>query len=373
MFKIEAKKVIASFQEYLEDCFQHSSMQHQHLSGAGASYFLEEKLCDFFNKRHAVTFSSATTALQTLCIALELNNSEILTSPLNWGGSISPFLLHRNKLHFTSFDPVSLNLSLRDLPLAITQKTKAVLTVDFNGNPVDSEAIKTFCSQNRLFYISDCAQSLGSFLNNRPAGYYADAIVLSFSPGKSFFAGEGGAVITDDNIVYEKLLWHSQHPSRQKTVFGLSNYNNYASINGRINPFSAILLNETFENTFNSLKEYQIKCFRLIRKLQTNNLIEETPHILIPSASTYFGFSLKLKESSCLEQVNEFLEQLDQPFFAEEYFPRVIPFDASFRKQFRRKFSYSDALSEQNKTLQQNHWLKLTEAGNNRIKVRGLT
>lgn len=353
-------EAIHKLEGYLSECYNNKTLQHQHLSGAGETYFLEEKLKGYYNKKHALTFCNATTALQTLCIAMDLNNSEILTSPINWGGSISPFVLHRNKLRFTSFDPVSLNLSLRDLPAAITQKTKAVLSVDFNGTPVDSEAIKNICLQNNFLYISDSAQSLGSFLNNKPAGYFADAIVLSFSPGKSFFAGEGGAIITDDDTIYEKLLWFSQHPSRQKTVFGLSNYNDYAPINGRMNPLSAILLNETFEDTFTTLKEYQNKCFRLISLLQANNFVEETPHIPAPSASTFFILSLKLKESSSIMQVTEFLKLQNQPFYAHEYFPRIIPYEASFRKQFRRRFSCSNALVEQNKTMQQNHWFRLT-------------
>jgi len=360
MYKMELPNAIASLQEYIEGCIRQPSMQLQHLSGAGATHFLEEKLRTYYGKKHAVTFSNATTALQTLCVAIGLNNAEILTSPINWGGSVAPFLFHRNKLRFTSFDPVSLNLALRDLPSAITQKTKAVLSVDFNGTPVDSETVRDFCSLNNLLYISDSAQSLGSFLNGKPAGYYADAIVLSFSPGKSFFAGEGGALITDDDTIYEKSLWYSQHPSRQKTVFGLSNYYDYAPINGRMNPLSAILLNETFEDTYNALKEYQIECFRLIGQLQSHNLIEETPHIPAPSASTFFGLTLKLKKSSSIKQVNEFLKLQNQSFFADEYFPRLIPFEASFRKQFKRRFSCSNALVEQNKTMQQNHWFRLT-------------
>lgn len=360
MYKMELYNAIASLQGYIEGCFLQPSMQLQHLSGAGATHFLEEKLRSYYGKKHAVTFSNATTALQTLCVAIGLNNAEILTSPINWGGSVAPFLFHRNKLRFTSFDPVSLNLAMRDLPSSITQKTKAVLSVDFNGAPVDSEAIKTFCTQNNLFYISDCAQSLGSYFNHKPAGYFADAIVLSFSPGKSFFAGEGGAVITDDDIIYEKILWYSQHPSRQKTAFGLSIYNDYAPINGRMSPLSAIFLNEIFEDTLNALKDYQIKCFQLISYLRYNNLIEEIPHIPYPSSSTFFGFTLKLKETLSMVYVNEILKLQNQPFFADAYLPRVIPFEASFRKQFRRKFYCSNALVEQYKTMQQNHWIRLT-------------
>jgi len=357
---MELQSAVTSLQEYIEGCFQKPSLQHQHLSGAGATHFLEEKLRAFFNKKYAVTFSNATTAVQTLCIALDLNKTEILTSPINWGGSIAPFLLHRNKLRFSSFDTVSLNISVRDLPSAITQKTKAILSVDYNGTPVDSRAIKTFCSQNNLIYISDSAQSFGSFFNNKPAGYFADAIVLSFSPGKSFFAGEGGAVITDDDTLYEKLIRYSQHPSRQKTVFGVSNYNEYTPLNGRMNPLSAILLNETFEFAIIAIKEYQAKCFHLLRQLHANKLIEVTPYIPYPISSTFFGFSLQGKEPSCLKQVNEFLKQQNQPFIAYDYSPRLIPYEASFRNQFRRKFSCSVALVQQNKTLKPNHWLKLT-------------
>jgi len=360
MSKMELNSAIASLQGYIEGCLQQPSMQHQHLSGAGATHILEAKLKGYYNKKYALTFCNATTAIQTLCLAMGLYNAEILTSPLNWGGSVAPFLLYRNKLRFTSFDPVSLNLSLRDLPSAITQKTKAVLSVDFNGTPVDSEAVKTFCLHNNMFYISDSAQSFGSIFNDKPAGYFADAIVLSFSPGKSFFAGEGGAVVTDDDTIYEKLLWYSQHPSRQKTVFGITNYNEYAPINGRMNPLSAILLNETFEDTFNALKEYQDNCFRLIGQLQASGLIEQTPHIPEPSSSTFFRMSLKLKPTSSFGQVKEFLKQQQQDCLIENFTPNVIPFESSFRNQFKRKFSCSDALNEQYKAIQLNQWLRLT-------------
>jgi len=348
-----------SLNRYIEDCFQQPSMQHQHLSGAGAIYFLEEKLRNYYNKKFAVAFSNATTAIQAVCIALDLHNTEILTTPVNWGGSISPFLLYKAKLRFASVDPVSLNLSLCDLSSAITPKTKAILSVDFNGTPADSEAIKSFCLQNNLHYISDSAQSLGSFLNNKPAGYFADATVLSFSPGKSFFAGEGGAVITDDENLFEKLIWYTQHPSKQKTIFGISNYNAYAPLNGRMNPLSAILLNETFEASFTELKRHQAKCFHLLNQLQKEQLVEPAPHIFLPASSTFFNFSLQLKSSVKMEQVNEFLQKQNHPFTAIASFPKLIPFDMSFRKQFKGSFTCSENLLQQKKSFQFNDRLKL--------------
>lgn len=356
---MKLQNAIESLNRYIEVCFQQPSMQHQHLSGSGATYFLEEKLRNYYCKKFAITFSNATTALQAVCIALELHNTEILTTPINWGGSISPFLLHRNKLRFTSFDPVSLNLSLCDLPSAITPKTKALLSVDFNGTPAESKAIKLFCSKHNLSYISDSAQSLGSYLNNKPAGYFADAIVLSFSPGKSFFAGEGGAVITDDESIYEKIVWFSQHPSRQKTVFGLSNYNEYAPLNGRMNPLSTILLNETFESSLSALKNYQAECFELLTQLQKEKLIEETPHLPLQNSSTFFNFSLQMKPAVILQQVNDFLKELKHPFNAVQSSIKLIPFETLFRKQFRGKYSCSENLLKQKISAQFKDRIKL--------------
>lgn len=103
---------------------------------------------------------------------------------------------------------------------SLTPGTKAVLSVDYNGTPADSKTIKDFCSTNNLIYISDSAQSFGAFRDNKPGGYFADYIVLSFGPGKSLFGGEGGAILTDDENIYEKIIWLTQHPLRQKKTFG---------------------------------------------------------------------------------------------------------------------------------------------------------
>ncbi len=362
------QNAIVSLTGYIEGCFQQPSMQHQHLSGAGATFLLEEKLSKYYSKKFVVIFSNATTALQAVCLALELHNTEILTTPINWGGSIAPFLLHRNKFRFASFDSVSLNLSVDDLLTQITPRTKAVLSVDYNGIPANSNEIKKFCAEHNLNYISDSAQSLGAYRSKKPAGFFADAIVLSFSPGKSFFAGELGAIVTDNETIYEKLLWYSQHPSKQKTVFGISNHNEYAPLNGRANPLSAILLNETFESSFTALKQYQAKCFELLTQLQKEKLVAPTPHITSPEESTFFNFSLQLKPNVTLNKMNEFLKEKRHPFTAIQSSVKQIPFDSSFRKRFRGKFSCSENLLKQKSSFQFNDRITLIHSSaNNQI------
>lgn len=336
--------VTESLEAYMSECLNDPSVQRQHLAGAGAIHILEKKLQGFYNKKFAVVFSNATSALQTLALALELNNAEVLTSPINWGGSIAPFLLHGNKLRFVAYDPLTLNLCAGDLFAARSTRTKAVLSVDYNGVPADSKTIREFCEQHDLIYISDSAQSFGAFRDGYPAGFFADVIVLSFSPSKSLFAGEGGAILTDDDNIYQKVLWFSQHPSRQKSVLGLSNYNEYAPINGRMNPLASVLLSLTFNVAISKLVRYQQTCFELIQKLAAERLITAPYYLDRPEASTYFRISLELTPSASNEKVNLFLKQLDLPFVATESTVRLIPFDPSFVKQFNGRFSCSKSL-----------------------------
>jgi len=333
---------------YVDGCYSiKSPLQHQHLSGGGAVYNLTEKLRNLYNKNYALTFCNATTALHALCLAMDLNNNEIITSPVNWGGAIAPFLLYGNRLRFIALEPNTLNLDVNDLPLAVTGKSKAILSVDYDGIPVDSEAIKEFAVKHGLKYISDSAQSLGAYANGKPAGYYADAIVLSFSPGKSFFAGEGGAVITDDQSLFERLVWFSQHPSKQKTIFGLCNYNHFAPLNGRMNPLSAILLNETFEIALDKLKSYQEECFGLIKILEREELIGITKSMSLPQSSAFFNFSIQLKSSITIEKLNDILTERHIPFFANESSTSLIPFDDQFKSQFKGKFACTKLLKQQ--------------------------
>lgn len=335
------KSFITNIKKYLSD----TTYQQQHLAGAGPIYNLESKLKDFYQKKFVVAFSNATTALQTLAIALDLNDLEVITSPINWGGAISPFLLNGSKLRFASYDPRTLSLSVEDLVNAKTSKSKAVLSVDYNGFSTDSKSIKQFCEKHNLIYINDSAQSLGAYRDGYPSGYFADIIVLSFSSYKSIFGGEGGAILTNKYEFYKKILWISQHPLRQKSVFGLNHYNEYAPINGRMNPLTAILLNHTFDLALKRLRKKQQIIFDIIQELVKDGLVISPYYIRQADESTYFKISLELNSSANIEMVNSFLKLKRYPFIAKEDTVRLIPFDPFFVKQFKGRYSITRSLS----------------------------
>ena len=342
-------KAVDQIAAYLSECKINSENQYQHLSGAGPVFHFEEKLRQFYNKKFVVTFSSATTAMDTVCLSLGINNSEIIASPISWGGALAPFFFFGNKIHFTSFDPLSFNMDEENLNSTITPKSKVILSIDYGGTPANSKDIKAFSKEHGLVYISDSAQSLGSYRDEKPAGYYADITILSFSPGKAVYAGEGGAILTDNESLYEKIVWFSQHPLRQKTVFGLSNINEYAPINGRLNPLSAILLNETFKPCLKAFKKKQYHFYDVLQYLDNQNLIELTPLIKSPNASSYFSFSVQLKPNVSIQEVNDQLINQNFPFKAVQSGIKIIPFHVPFIEQFKGRFSISKKLFQQEK------------------------
>ena len=351
--------LLKQIEAYIEGCVLHPSIQMQHLSGAGATHLLEEKLCSYFSKKYAITFCNATTALLALSASMEIKECEVLSTPFTWGGSISPFLFCGNAVIFGAVENDTLNLDPNKLLTVLSNKTKVILSSDFNGMPANSEIIKNFCSEHGLFYISDSAQSLGSYRGDKPAGYFADATVISFSPGKTFFGGEGGAIITDDPELHEKLIWYSQHPARQKKYFGLSGYNEYAPLNGRLNPLSAILLTQLFEAYEKKIIEHQTKYYNVVSQLQKQDLIILPEQLIKFNCSTYFNLTLRLSEKVKIKDVKSYLIDNGFSFQVDAIEPNCIPFDKIFKKQFAKRFLTSALLNEQHKWIRTCKWIKL--------------
>jgi len=345
---------------YLQQCAVNHELQREHLSGAGETYLFEKKLATFYGKKFVLTFSSATTAMNALCLAYQFKGKEILTSPFNWGGSVAPYLLHGNRLRFTAFEPGTLCLSANDLDQAVSSKTKAVISVDYHGYPVDSLRIKEFCGERGLVYISDSAQSLGARRDDRPAGYYADATVFSFSAGKTVYAGEGGAVVTDDEALYEKLLRIAHHPSRQKMVSGLSGYTEFCALNGRINPLASIVLNTTFEASLMELQEKQIRLFRIVERLQDEKLIHLPIEISSPQSSAWFQPVFLMRESVGMMDVLDCCQDIDSAITASEP-TSLMPISSnhSFCREFKKQYVCSDTLKQDLLIFDRRRYVKL--------------
>jgi len=253
--------------EYLEQVEQDGSTARCHLFGNGAVESFEVKLKNFYGVKHALCVDSATNGLMYLALAVGLKNTEIITTPLSYGATISGALWLNNKFHFTDIDN-ALNISPESVRKILQEnpRIKAIYAVDFAGIPHDMQAIRQICNEFGVWYFADAAQSLGAEIKGLKASSLADAFVVSFSPGKTVFCGEGACILTDNTGLYKRLVTITQHPYRIKKDVGIT-ASSELGLNGRINPLAAIVGNTTFDDCLQNLKRKQLECMKLYNTL----------------------------------------------------------------------------------------------------------
>jgi perosamine synthetase len=247
--------------------------QGDHLTGTGNVAALESRLCDHYGVRHALCVSSATMGLLGLALALELYDFDFVTTPYTYGASLASWLLLRNRPVFADIDPQTLGLAAQSVRRRITPRTRAILAVDIFGIPSDTLELRKLADKYGIWYITDAAQSFGSKRGGLSASGLADALVVSFTTGKPLSVGEGGAVLTNRSDIYEKLIWWTQHPQRQRRDLGLTLDNEFA-LNGRIHPWAAAEANTLFDSVLNGITAHQKACFEIICALNESGLTE---------------------------------------------------------------------------------------------------
>ena len=287
---------IRAVSDYLRHSVYNIEAQLEHCcASTGAVAKLEEKLRRHYRMKHALCVSNATTALFLVALALELKNCEFITTPLTYGATIAGMLLLGNRPKFADIDSRTLALDPAAAARAITPRTKALVSVDIFGIPADSRALRRLADEHGLWYISDSSQSFGAKSAGFPAGAFADVVVTSFTAGKTLFAGEGGAIITDNTELFQKLIWLSQHPFRQKKELGLSMFNEFA-FNGRIHPVSAIWANSVFDSSLEEVRKYQKFCFKVIDALNETGLTVPVEFAARQIEPTFFRLTAEWKD-----------------------------------------------------------------------------
>lgn len=173
---------------------------------------LEQKLCELTGAKYAVVCSNDTAALHIACMAAGVSaGDEVITTPITFLASANCALYCGAKPVFADIDEETYNIDPREIEKALTPKTKAVVAVDYTGQVVDLDAIMETCHKQNVVVIEDAAHSIGTLYKGRPVGSIADMTTFSFHPVKTVTAGEGGAVLTDNEEYYKKLLLYRSH------------------------------------------------------------------------------------------------------------------------------------------------------------------
>jgi len=165
---------------------------------------LEKQLAAKLGLNNFVAVSNGTIALQMAIKALELHG-EIITTPFTWIATVSAIKWEGCIPVFCDIDPETLNIDPTKIEALITDKTVAIMPVHVFGNPCDVEAINIIAKKHNLKVIYDGAHAIGSTYNGKSVLEYGDISATSLHATKLFNTAEGGACITNNNELHEKL------------------------------------------------------------------------------------------------------------------------------------------------------------------------
>ncbi|MEK4136606.1 UDP-4-amino-4,6-dideoxy-N-acetyl-beta-L-altrosamine transaminase [Kurthia sp. FSL E2-0154] len=172
----------------------------------------EKVVADYVGATYAVAFSNGTAALHAACYAAGITQGdEVITTPITFAASANCVRYMGGEVIFADIDEETYNLDPKEVEKKITSKTKAIIPVDFTGQPVDIDAFMEIGKKHNIVIIEDGAHSLGASYKKRKVGATADMTMFSFHPVKPITTGEGGMIVTNNRTYYEKLRLFRGH------------------------------------------------------------------------------------------------------------------------------------------------------------------
>lgn len=170
----------------------------------------EQVFAQYIGCQYAIVVSSGTAALELAAASLNLGKGEVITTPMTFVATANALLYNNLTPIFVDIDS-SLNIDVTKIEEKITEKTKAIMTVDFAGQPCNYNEIKKIAQKHNLKIIEDAAHALGASFDGKMVGNIADITAFSFHPVKNITTGEGGMITTNEKSFYDKCIMLRHH------------------------------------------------------------------------------------------------------------------------------------------------------------------
>ena len=166
----------------------------------------EERLQEVLGVGHVTAVNTGTAALHLACVALEIGpGDEVILPSMTFISTAQAVLAVGARPVFCEVRPDSLNMDMEHAARLITERTRAILPVHYGGRLCDMKALDRLVSGSGIRVIEDAAHAFGSTLNGRSAGSFGDIGCFSFDPIKNITCGGGGAVVTSDSKLAERI------------------------------------------------------------------------------------------------------------------------------------------------------------------------
>lgn len=198
----------------------------------------EDRFADYCSKKYTVCVNSGTSALHLALVAEGIKQGdEVITVPNTFIATAEAISYTGAKPVFVDIDKSTYNIDPAKIETVITKKTKAIVPVHLYGQPADMIPIKEIAEMHGIKIIEDCCQAHGAEYRGKRVPF-AEIGCFSFYPAKNLGAyGEGGAIVTDDDELAEKIRMLRDHGQRKKYC------HKYVGYNYRMDGFQGAVLN----------------------------------------------------------------------------------------------------------------------------------
>lgn len=177
------------------------------VSGDGpACREFEKRLSEYLGVKYVLFVNSATSALELAFRVKEFEQgSEVIVPDFTYTSTALGALYNNLKIKLVDVCPSNGSIDVSKIERAINEKTVAIAPVDYAGIPADMDSINALARKYKLYIVHDTAQSLGSEYKGRKTGTLADVSTFSFHGTKNLTTGEGGALVTDNDHIAERI------------------------------------------------------------------------------------------------------------------------------------------------------------------------
>ena len=308
---------------------------------------LEEALAGYTGRKHCISCGSGTDALLLACMAYGVGKGDAVFCPdMTFIASIEPACLLGAEPVFVDIDPVSYNMSPVLLEAEIKRvikegrlRPKAVVMVDFLGNPAEADAMEKICGEYGLLLIEDAAQAVGGVYRGRMCCSLGDISCTSFFPSKPLGCyGDGGAVFTDDDDTAALIRSYKVHGK------GSSKYDNVRTgINSRLDTIQAAVLLAKMEVLDQELKKRQEVAARYDKAFAG---ILQIPRVADGCRSAYAQYVLLAEDMAHKKKIVRALEEAAIPWIS--YYPKELHRMEAFGGGWNREFIHASAYAGRN-------------------------
>ncbi len=317
-----------------EEVFKETLASGWYILGQQVKQF-EEEYAAFCGTKYAIGVASGLDALVLSIMALDLpEKSEILVPSNTYIASILSIINAGHVPVLVEPNPLTYNLDPKNLSKALTPKTKAILPVHLYGKLCEMTEIMDFAEQHNLKVVEDCAQAHGAHFKGKKAGAWGHANAHSFYPTKNLGGiGDGGAITTNDENLYERLLYLRNYGSKVKY------HNKFKGLNSRLDEIQAAFLRVKLQS-LNDITTHKRNLARIYQNKLSNK-------ILLPEVNDdYFDvFHIYAIRHEKRDELREFLK--NNGVMTEIHYPIPPHQQECYQKEFNgQHFPLSEALHQ---------------------------